>query len=387
MSARLRRDSNLRLVFGVTLMVVLGVSSITPAFPRVMQALGVSSAGVSMLVTMFTLPGVVLTPLMGMLSDKFGRKPVLVPSLLLFGAAGFACGFARDFEVLLALRFVQGIGAASLGALNITIVSDLFQGRERAAALGLNAGVLSLGVAAYPAIGGALAMLGWFYPFFLPVVAIPLGLAVLRGLEVPAPRHTGSACDYFRRMGAALKHPKILACFVASLGTFILLYGMFLTYLPIHLGTDFHAPPVLIGGILSGVALVIGVVSSQFWRINRRFPLPMLMSFAYLFYAASCVTLMLTTTVWGFLLPVALFGLGQGLNMPSMQSLMAEYAPEEQRGGIMALNGMVLRIGQTVGPLLMSAVFGLGGMQAVFWTGTAVALGMFVLTWKLLAAR
>lgn len=129
---------------------------------RLYQGLRGSSASgqVGLLITVFTLPGVVLTPIWGVLSDRYGRKRVLVPSLILFGLAGGACALARNFELLMVLRTIQGVGAAALGAINVTIVGDLFSGRERTAALGYNSSVLSSATAAYPAIGGALATLG-----------------------------------------------------------------------------------------------------------------------------------------------------------------------------------------------------------------------------------
>jgi MFS transporter, ACDE family, multidrug resistance protein len=82
-------------------------------------AWGLAGAGRGLLITVFTLPGVFLTPVAGVLSDKFGRKTVLIPSLLLFGVAGGACALARDFELLLGLRVLQGVGAATLGATNV----------------------------------------------------------------------------------------------------------------------------------------------------------------------------------------------------------------------------------------------------------------------------
>jgi ACDE family multidrug resistance protein len=146
------KDHNLLVLFGVTLMAVLGVSSVTPAFPRIRDALGVTSTEVGLLITIFTLPGIFLTPVLGVLSDRHGRKKILTPALLLFGVAGGACVFARNFELLVLLRFLQGMGAAALGTLNVTIIGDIYSGRERSAAMGYNSSVLSIGTASYPGI-------------------------------------------------------------------------------------------------------------------------------------------------------------------------------------------------------------------------------------------
>ena len=78
-------------------MAVLGVSTLTPAFPAISGEFGISGGQVGLLITVFTLPGVVLTPMLGVLSDHHGRRKIRVPALLLFGAAGGACVFARGF--------------------------------------------------------------------------------------------------------------------------------------------------------------------------------------------------------------------------------------------------------------------------------------------------
>jgi len=108
--------------------------------------------------------------------------------LLLFGIAGGACSLARDFNTLLAFRFLQGIGAASLGSLTITIIGDLYSERYRAKAMGYNASICSIGTAIAPIIGGALAALAWFVPFAISVIAVPVGIIALFSLKNPEPK-------------------------------------------------------------------------------------------------------------------------------------------------------------------------------------------------------
>ena len=184
---RLYLDKNLQFVFAVTLMAVLGVSSIIPALPDIMDGLGFTPATIGLTIAVFTLPGVLLAPAVGILADRLGRKVVLVPSLFIFGGFGFACFFAESITQLLVLRFCQGVGAAPLGVLYGTIIGDLYSGRERAQAMGYNSSVLSMGTAGFPALGGFLALLGWNWPFLLPLLAIPLGLAISMTMDSPEP--------------------------------------------------------------------------------------------------------------------------------------------------------------------------------------------------------
>ena len=218
-------NRNLQIIFSVTLMAVLGVSSITPAFPKIARVLNLTSQQVGLLITVFTLPGVILTPLLGVLADRLGRKKVLIPSLLLFGAAGFLCAFTRDFSLLLLFRLLQGTGAASLGSLNVTLIGDFFEGRQRASAMGYNASILSIGTATYPAIGGALAAIGWYLPFALPVLALPIAFFVLVYLQKVEIKNEKKLMDYLSTAWHNIKDIRIIAVFIASISTFIILYG------------------------------------------------------------------------------------------------------------------------------------------------------------------
>jgi MFS transporter, ACDE family, multidrug resistance protein len=241
-------------------MAVLGVSSITPALPEIRDVFGVTSAQVGLLITIFTLPGIALIPVLGVLSDRRGRRKILIPALFLFGIAGGLCAFARSFELLLSLRLLQGMGAAALGTLNVTVIGDIFTGHERSAALGYNASVLSIGTASYPAIGGALATLGWFYPFALAFLAVPVGLLVLFSLHNPEPHNDQRLREYFGDVFSRLSDREVLGLLGVSLLTFIILFGPQLTFLPILMDERFGAPSYLRGAVLSGASLTTALL-------------------------------------------------------------------------------------------------------------------------------
>ncbi|NJO90339.1 MAG: MFS transporter [Chloroflexia bacterium] len=111
----LYKNKNLLIIYSISLIAVMGVASLAPAFPKIIEHFDINTRKVGWLIAAFTLPGIVLTPLLGILSDRIGRKKVLIPSLLLFAIAGTICAFIDDFSLLLVVRFFQGIGVRILG--------------------------------------------------------------------------------------------------------------------------------------------------------------------------------------------------------------------------------------------------------------------------------
>jgi MFS family permease len=361
-----------------TLMAVLGVSTITPVLPQVASIFDRTPQSVALLISVFTLPGAVFTPVLGVLGDRVGRKKVLVPSLIVFAVAGAGCGLARDFEVLVGLRFLQGTGAAALGALNVTLLGDLYGGRRRAAAMGYNASVLSVGTGIYPAIGGGLAVFGWFFPFFLPIIALPVALAVLWALDNPEPRVSGSLRQYLGVTLRAVWNRQVLTLFATSVVTFILIYGSFLAYFPFLLESSFGATPVFIGLVMSVTSVATAVTSFWLGALAQRFGSTTLVKVGFLLYVVSVAWLPFAATVWHLAAPILLFGVANGINIPSVLTMLNGYAPSSHRGAFMSLNGMLLRLGQTLGPVVIGGAVALIGMKGSFLVGAGLA-GMMLL--------
>ena len=379
MAKKLYLNRNLQIIFSITLIAVLGVASITPAFPKIMKQLNISGQQVGLLITFFTLPGIFLTPVFGVMADRIGRKTILVPALLLFGIAGTACFFIRDFHLLLVFRFLQGTGAASLGSLNVTLIGDFFEGRERAGAMGYNASVLSVGTASYPTIGGILTMLGWHYPFLLTVLALPIALVVLYSLDNSKPSQEQKLKDYLTQAWISIKNKKVIGIFILSIATFIILYGVYLTYLPILLDSVFSTPPYIIGFLMSAMSLTTAITSSQIERISAKYSEKSLIKIAFIIYGISLLIIPFISNLWLLVFPLVLFGIAQGLNIPSLQTMLTNLAPAENRAAFMSINGMVLRLGQTLGPILMGLAFIISGLSGVYIIGAIFAFMMFFL--------
>ncbi|MFC1901978.1 MFS transporter [Chloroflexota bacterium] len=371
---KIYRDRNFQIVCGVTLLGMMMVAMIIPAFPKMVEALGVSEQIIGLLITAYTLPSFLLMPLAGIMADRLGRKRLLVSSLFLFGIFGGGCAFAPDFNTLLTLRVLQGIGGAPLVGIPGTIVGDLFSGQKRAEAMGLSTTVAYVGYIIYPLIGGALANIAWNYTFLPFIIAIPLGFIALIYLRCPEPKSEQGLRDYLGDTLHYLKNLKVLWLFSAAAITYILLYGAYLTYFGLFLGDRFHASPFTIGLFISIVGLMTAIASSQVGRLSKRFSAVSLIIGAFVIYALAMAIIPAVPNLWLCLLPAIIFGTAHGLNLPSQRFIAASVTPLEHRAGFMAIQGTMIRLGMTIGPPIMGLAFALTSLKVTFLIAAPIAL-------------
>ena len=373
------KETNLHIVFGVTIIAIMGVSSLTPAFPGISDHFDISPQEVGLLITFFTLPGVLLTPVFGVLADHHGRKRILIPLLLLFAVAGTACFFVRDFTLLLVLRFLQGIGAAPLGSLNVTIIGDNYEGRERSAAMGYNASVLSIGTASFPVIGGILASIAWFYPFLLPVIGFGVALFAYLKLDTPEPKNEQTLKEYIKSTFAVMKQGSIIGIFGISVLTFIILYGPYLTYMPFIIGETFAQPAYIIGIIMASSSIATAITSTQMGRLTDWLTSRKMILISGFFYFVSMALIPFMPGAWLLIIPAVVFGIAQGINIPSLLNLLTSLTPMEQRAAVMSVNGTIFRIGQTLGPLAVAPAYAIMGLKGVFLLGAVSSVILIIL--------
>jgi ACDE family multidrug resistance protein len=376
----LYKNKNLLIIYSISLIAVMGVASLAPALPNIAKHFNIKDKEqIGWLIAIFTLPGIILTPLFGVFSDRIGRKKVLIPSFVLFAIAGTTCALIDDFNLLLVVRFFQGVGAASLGSLNVTIIGDIFSGKERGQAMGYNASAISIGTASYPAIGGLLASISWNYPFFLSMLALPVGLAVLFGLENIEPQKNSNFIIYFKNALGSILKKDVLSIYAITFLFFIILYGSILTYTPILLKGKFGSPSHQIGILLSAMSIAMGIAATQTGRISNRFKPAMIVFIVSCMYLVVLLLIPILPTIYLLLLPLLLYGFANGMLLPALQTTLAGKASLEERGMFMSLNGMVLRFGQTIGPLITGLAFTFG-IEWAFWSSIVVVLLIMMLS-------
>jgi len=147
------------------------------ALPTLTRALDTDFATIQWVVLSYLLGLTMLMLSMGRLGDMIGKKSVFALGLVIFVLGSMSCGLAPGVYWLIGFRFLQSIGAGMMMALGVAIVTETWPGRERGKAIGISGGIISLGIAAGPALGGViLHNLNWHWAFFVnvPVCAILL---------------------------------------------------------------------------------------------------------------------------------------------------------------------------------------------------------------------
>lgn len=348
------RSPTLLVILSSSLIGVMGVSLISPVLPDLRPVFGVSDAQIGLIITAYTLPGIVLTPFVGILADRLGRRRVIIPLLAVFGIAGASIALVESFSAVLALRFLQGIGASALVTLAVTIIGDLYAGPQQEAIIGINGSTIGMGAATYPLIGGALAAIRWEFPFLFFACGILVALVAVFALEEPTLEEATDVRTYLTQLGQAARLPQAIGIFVAVFFAFFVFYGGVLTALPLLLSDEFGLTAAQIGPILGVVSISMAIVSWQYGRISSFRSPQQLMAFGFVLFGASLLGIWMAPSPLFVGVALLAFGVGFGITMPSIDTTLINLVADQHRAGIMGVRTSILRLGQTLGPFAMT---------------------------------
>lgn len=367
------QKSALFVAFSITAMISIGVSSVAPALPLMGRFFTVDAATISLVITAFTLPGLLFLPLVGYLADNYGRKLIVIPCLLGFALSGAACALAPNFETLLLCRALQGLFAAPFGMLATTLLADFFQGPKLIKTVGLNGLVINVSLAVTPAVGGMLALLDWRVVFALPLFAIiPWVVCLPLPMEKPASRVKIGA--YFKGIFRVLYNAKTLMLLALGFFNLFMVFGPILSSYSGYADAKFGSPSNIIGYILASASVTAAITS--IWsgiQLATRSPRQLLF-IGQTLYALALFMVPFMPGQWWLLLPVMLFGAGNGMCATTVVSTIIQQAPKEQRGSLMSIYGISLCAAQTFGPFFCGIIGAAFGLDAVYWVTGGISV-------------
>ena len=369
----------LPLIFSITVTGILANTLIGPAIPDILEAFDQPDSRAGLFVAAGTLPGIVMAPVIGVLADRYGRRAVLVPCLVAFGVFGLLSAFAPTFQALLLLRLCQGIGSAGLINLAVVLIGDFWTGNERARIVGQNAAILTISLAVFPPIGGLLTEVGGWRMSFLPY-GIGLATAVLIYHRLDANRPAGGVTlrAQLRGAGSALRDRDVIGSISIGFVIFMLIFGLFLTAMPVHLESEFGLSAGQRGLVIAIPAITSTFTALRLGWLRARFGVVGLLSWAGVLFTISFVVIGQAAVLPVLFAAALLYGLGEGVFIPTLQDVVAGAAAPEQRGAVVAVWVGAARAGQTAGPLLAAGLYGATSTSTTFMVGGAIAAGLVV---------
>ncbi|TRY23777.1 MFS transporter [Brevibacillus sp. LEMMJ03] len=364
-----QNTKNLMGLAGIPLVMVLGNSMLIPVLPTMKAKLQLTGLQTSLLITAFSIAAGVVIPLAGYLSDRFGRKIVVILSLILYGAGGLLAGLAalwwdKPYGIIMIGRVLQGIGAAGTAPIAMAMVGDLFNGAAESRALGLMETSNGLGKVLSPVLGALLAMISWYmvflaFPIICGAVLLLFWFCTRENRQQKQPmqvsQYLQSIGQVFRQHGRWL----VPAFFIGSICLFTLFGVLF--YLSDLLEETYKIDGVLKGGflaipllVMSIVAYVTGLIIKKKLRVMRLFVIS-----GMFLLAASYVIASFVQGVYLLIGVLVIGSAGTGMILPCLNSMIVGAVKKAERGMITSLYSGVRFIGVAVGPPVFTWLLGI----------------------------
>jgi MFS family permease len=333
-------------------MTVMAGATIAPALPKIrvfFQMAPDVDFWVKLLLTIPALFTAISAPFAGALIDRFGRKPLLICAVILYGLAGGSGFFLDDLSSLLAGRALLGLSVGGIMTTATALVADYYQGQKRNQVMGIQAAFMGYGGVAFLLLGGFLADLNWRYPFLIYLIAFAIAPLTLFSLVEPRSKSA--------QPKEAAKTPERL-----PIVTVAAIYG--LTFLSM---VAFYMIPVQIPfylqstGTLSGIAiasctLASALMSMRYRSIKNSLSFQGILVIVYLLMGLGYLGISLSPN-YGFVVgSLIVAGAGLGLLMPNMNVWINAIAPVKFRGRALGGVTSAMFLGQFFSPILIQPI-------------------------------
>jgi MFS transporter, ACDE family, multidrug resistance protein len=388
-----KKKLDLAALASIPLIMTLANSMLIPVLPLMQKELHITAVQSSLIITVYAAISIVFIPIAGYLSDRFGRKKIIIIGLSIAtlggGLSGFVAWFGNNHIYLFILigRLIQGIGAAGAFPIVLPLVGDMFKSKEEVSnGLGMIETANTFGKVISPILGSALALIVWYFPLaVIPFICV-LSIAAVVFL-VKEPKKEDEQKSSFKQFIITIKsilsekgHWIYTVFAIGGIAMFIL-FG-FLYYLSSSLEDTYN-----IHGIWKGTLLAIplsaiclaSILTGKFVG-NSKPKMKWCTLIGSLLLLASMLTNAMLSSNSLFILITLLFlsGAGVGIMLPCLDAFITEGIEKKQRGTITSLYSSMRFIGVALGPLITA--FFLNKSDLLFYSFAVLGLLCFFLT-------
>ena len=367
--------SSLAILYLTVFVDLLGFGIILPLLPYYAEHFGASAVWVGALLSAYSTAQFVGAPLLGRLSDRFGRRPLLLLSLAGSAISLAASGLTTTLLGLIAARALAGLFGGSIATAQ-AYIADLTAPRERARYMGFLGASIGMGFVFGPPLGSLLSRYGFGTAAFVSaaVAAVNLVFAAFRLKESRAPGAARRARLSFLGLAQALRDPAIarvvISMFLATLA-FVAMEATF-ALLGEH---RFGLNQARLGYVFMYLGVVIALAQGLLvGRLVQRLGERTLAIGGTLLMAGSLVALPLSPNLAWALVALGLLALAQALLSPTMAALLSRATSADEQGGTLGLGTSMAAAARAVGPVLAGLLFD-RAFALPYLAGAAALLG------------
>ena len=344
--------SPVAIVFVTVFIDLLGFGIIIPLMPFYAETFGANALTVGLLSTSFSLMQFLFAPFWGRLSDRIGRRPVILMGLFGSAVSYLLFGLATSLTLLFAARIAAGIAGANIPTAQ-AYMADVTTPQNRARGMGLVGAAFGLGFSLGPAIGGFLSQWGYQAPSFF-AAALSLANFVAAWFFLPESRPAARADAVSTSRLAALRRavarpglpPLMLIYFIV-----VAAFASFETTFALYSERRFDFGPSTIGYIFAFVGIVLSIVQGLLvgrvvLRVGERRVVPA----AILTIATGLALVPLAGNVAMLVLACGVLAVGMGFNSPSLMALISRHADADMQGGVLGLSQSLASLARVIGP-------------------------------------
>ena len=359
-----------------------GIGLIIPIMPEYLDTFGVAGQALGFLIAMFAFSQFLFSPLAGDLSDKFGRKYLIIVGLVIFGLSQLMFGMASDLWILFLARFFSGVGSAFIVPPMMAFVADITTEEERGKGMGLLGASMSLGFMIGPAIGGFLAEVSLRFPFYVATAAALIS-ATISMFVLPNTKPPVVQAGLIRKrenLWAQMKRSTTTPYFIMLIVVFVFSFGLanFQATIALYVDKKYGFTPgeiailITMGGFV-GVIVQTFVINKLFMRFGE-FKVILV---NLLVSALAMISVLFVDGFWPILIVSSVFFTAASLLRPAVNTLISKQAGSEQ-GFAAGMNNAYMSLGNMVGPALAGILFDIN-MSFPYIAGTLVLLICFAI--------